>query len=191
LALAARNRFCGKRIRCELLKLGIVVSSRSIRRHSRHRHSRRPSRSWRTFLGNHAQGISSGPTNVALRGLRLVEVPDYNVVDLKELERLAHTDEFEGERFGVGVSFILVAMPPGSGVRLHEHPYAEIFIVQEGQATFTIGSSRVDVNAPRIVIGPPATPHAFINSGDGPLKQVDIHLSPKFITKWLESDARD
>ena len=116
---------------------------------------------------------------------------DYTVVDPNELKQLAHTDDFEGERFGVDVSFILVDMPPGSGVRLHEHPYAEIFIVQEGQASYTIGSAKVEVRAPRILIGPPATPHAFVNSGDGPLKQVDIHLSPNFITNWLEPEAGD
>jgi mannose-6-phosphate isomerase-like protein (cupin superfamily) len=119
----------------------------------------------------------------------LVLLPEYTVVNADELEQLAHTDEFEGERFGLGASFILVDMPPGAGVRLHQHPYAEIFIVQEGQATYTIGSTKVEVKAPQILIGPAATPHAFVNSGDGPLKQVDIHLSPKFITTWLEPEA--
>ena len=28
-------------------------------------------------------------------------------------------------------------------------------------------------------------PHAFINSGEGRLRQIDIHMSPGFITKWL------
>jgi Integrase core domain len=46
-----------ERIRGELLKLGIVVSSRSIRRYRRGRQSRPPSQSWRTFLANHAQAI--------------------------------------------------------------------------------------------------------------------------------------
>jgi putative transposase len=46
------DRICG-----ELLKLGIVVSSRSIRRYRRRRPSRPPSQSWRTFLANHAQAI--------------------------------------------------------------------------------------------------------------------------------------
>ena len=29
-------------------------------------------------------------------------------------------------------------------------------------------------------------PHKFVNSGDGPLRQVDIHLNPTFETDWLE-----
>jgi hypothetical protein len=56
--MAGHNPLWGtERIRGELLKLGIVVSSRSIRRYRRPRHSRPPSQSWRTFLANHAQAI--------------------------------------------------------------------------------------------------------------------------------------
>jgi mannose-6-phosphate isomerase-like protein (cupin superfamily) len=112
--------------------------------------------------------------------------PEYRVIEAHELQQFTHTDEFEGDRYGVGTSFILVDMPPGSGVRLHRHTYAEIFIVQEGQATYTVGSSTLEVKAPRILLVAAATPHAFVNSGDGPLKQVDIHLSPRIITEWLE-----
>jgi transposase InsO family protein len=56
--MASHNPLWGtERIRGELLKLGIVVSSRSIRRYRRRRHSRPPSQSWRTFLANHAHSI--------------------------------------------------------------------------------------------------------------------------------------
>jgi putative transposase len=56
--MASENPLWGtERIRGELLKLGIVVSSRSIRRFRRRRHSRPPSQSWRAFLANHAQTI--------------------------------------------------------------------------------------------------------------------------------------
>ena len=102
-----------------------------------------------------------------------------------ELQRFEHTVEFEGEAYGASVSFILVDMPSGEGVGLHTHPYAEIFIVQEGHATYTIGAQTINVVAPRTLIGPANVPHAFTNVGDVRLKQVDIHLSPKFITEWL------
>ena len=102
-----------------------------------------------------------------------------------ELQRFEYTAEFEGEAHGTAVSFILVDMPPGEGVRLHTHPYVEIFIVQEGHANFTIGDESIDVVAPRTLIGPANVPHGFTNAGDSRLKQVDIHLSPKFITEWL------
>ena len=44
-------------IRGELLKLGIVVSNRSIRRYRRLGPTRVPSQTWRTFLSNHAHAI--------------------------------------------------------------------------------------------------------------------------------------
>jgi hypothetical protein len=56
--MARENPHWGtERIRGELLKLGIAVSARSIRRHRRRGPSRPPSQSWRTFLANHAQAI--------------------------------------------------------------------------------------------------------------------------------------
>jgi hypothetical protein len=56
--MASQNPLWGtERIRGELLKLAIVVSSRSIRRYRRRLHSRPPSQSWRTFLASHAQTI--------------------------------------------------------------------------------------------------------------------------------------
>ena len=29
-------------------------------------------------------------------------------------------------------------------------------------------------------------PHKFVNIGEGPLRQIDIHASKRFITEWLE-----
>jgi mannose-6-phosphate isomerase-like protein (cupin superfamily) len=112
-------------------------------------------------------------------------MPEYTVV---EQHQLVDSSEFEGHRFGTGVSFILVDMPPGGGVRLHRHAYAEIFIVQEGQATYTVGSSKLEVTAPKTLVVLAAVPHAFVNSGEGWLKQVDIHLSATIVTEWLERD---
>jgi putative transposase len=52
------NRLWGtERIRGELLKLGIVVSNRSIRRYRWRGPARSPSQTWRTFLRNHAHHL--------------------------------------------------------------------------------------------------------------------------------------
>jgi transposase InsO family protein len=52
------NRLWGtERIRGELLKLGILVSSRSIRRYRWRGPARSPSQTWRTFLRNHAHHL--------------------------------------------------------------------------------------------------------------------------------------
>jgi mannose-6-phosphate isomerase-like protein (cupin superfamily) len=77
-------------------------------------------------------------------------------------------------------------MLPGDGVRLHRHPYAEIFIVQEGSATYRVGEETLGVEAPRTLIVPGGVAHGFTNTGAGRLKQVDIHVSPRFVTEWLE-----
>jgi putative transposase len=46
-----------ERIRCELLKLGIVVSKASVLRYRHRGPARPPSQSWRTFLTNHRPHI--------------------------------------------------------------------------------------------------------------------------------------
>ena len=56
--MSRENRLWGtERIRGELLKLGIVVSNRSIRRYRWRGPARSPSQTWRTFLHNHAHHL--------------------------------------------------------------------------------------------------------------------------------------
>ena len=113
---------------------------------------------------------------------------DYIILNREELPRDGQTYEFEGFRHkNTEVSFIWVDMPPGGAVRLHQHPYQEIFVIQEGTATFTIGDITLEARAGQIIIVPVDTPHKFMNSGDRQLRQVDIHLSRQFITQWLET----
>ena len=60
--------------------------------------------------------------------------------------------KFEGHRYGdVDVSFFLVDSPPGGGAVLHTHPYEEIFVTLEGEATFTVGDATIEVSAGQIV----------------------------------------
>ena len=44
------------------------------------------------------------------------------------------------------------------------------------------------MRAGEIVISPPDTPHRFVNAGAGTLRQLDIHLSPRFVTEWLTTE---
>jgi mannose-6-phosphate isomerase-like protein (cupin superfamily) len=109
------------------------------------------------------------------------------VLHRDELPRGEGTYEFEGRQYpDTDVSFIWVDMPPGDGVRLHKHPYQEIFVIQEGRATFTVDTTTLEVQAGQIIIVPGGTPHKFINSGTQSLRQIDIHHSQQFITEWLE-----
>src|SRR6266511_1870915 len=82
--------------------------------------------------------------------------------------------EFQGVRYGhTNVSFIVVEAPPGEGVKLHMHPYEEIFIILEGTATYTVGEETFEAHAGQTLIGPANVPHMFVNYGTGILKQVD------------------
>jgi mannose-6-phosphate isomerase-like protein (cupin superfamily) len=108
---------------------------------------------------------------------------DYMVFDRDQL-----TDsELQGyEAGGVNASLILVDNLPGEGPRLHKHPYHEIFILLEGRSTFTVGSATLEAGAGKIVVVRPGVAHKFVNSGQGRLRQIDIHTSPEFVTEWLE-----
>ena len=95
-------------------------------------------------------------------------------------------NEFQGYRHDAGISFIVVDAPPGSGPKLHKHPYEEVFVVQEGAATFTAGEDVIGASAGQVVVVPAGMPHRFVNSGAGRLRQIDIHASERFVTEWLE-----
>ena len=112
---------------------------------------------------------------------------NYTILNKDDLPYDGNVYEFEGFQFQeTEVSFIWVDMPPGGNVRLHEHPYKEIFIIQEGISTFTVGSTALEAQAGQIIIVPAQVPHKFMNLSDRPLKQIDIHVSKEFITHWLE-----
>jgi mannose-6-phosphate isomerase-like protein (cupin superfamily) len=80
---------------------------------------------------------------------------------------------------------IFVDAKPGDSVALHRHPYAELFFVLEGTATFDDGETTVDVDAPAFVVVPPGQAHGFANHGDTQLRQIDVHLNGTFDTEWL------
>ena len=111
----------------------------------------------------------------------------YTVLHRDELPFDGNTYEFQGiQHQETNVSFVWVDMPPGGTIRLHKHPYEEIFIIQEGVATFTVGSVTLDARAGQVIIVPADVPHKFMNLSDKQLKQIDIHVSKQFVTDWLE-----
>jgi mannose-6-phosphate isomerase-like protein (cupin superfamily) len=93
--------------------------------------------------------------------------------------------EVTGDQIGAGVSVIAVDMEPGGGPALHRHAYAEVFVVLEGEATFTLGDEQRVVRGGEVVVAPAGVAHRFVNSGSGRLRQVDIHEHPRFDTEWL------
>ena len=69
----------------------------------------------------------------------------------------------------------MVDAPPGGGPKLHRHPYEEVFVVQEGTATFTAGEEVIEARGGQVVMVPAGVPHKFVNTGAGRLRQIDIH----------------
>jgi len=112
---------------------------------------------------------------------------NYTIINRDDLPYDGNTFEFVGSQYqDTEISFIWVDMPPRGLVKLHKHPYKEIFIIQEGTATFTVGSIILEAYAGQIIIVPADVPHKFMNSSDKQLKQIDIHINKQFITDWLE-----
>lgn len=102
----------------------------------------------------------------------------------------ARSGLFQGGDYGdVPISFFWVESPPGSGPRLHRHPYVELFVVQDGTATFTVGDQTHEVTERHIVVAPAGVPHTFRNSGDGPLRMINIHPNREVVTEWLEPEG--
>jgi quercetin dioxygenase-like cupin family protein len=110
------------------------------------------------------------------------------VIDMSELPlRGGTTRMFEGSQYGdTNVSFLLLEAPPGDGPSLHSHPYEEIFVIQAGQVTFTVGDATIEAIGGQIVIAPAGIPHKFANSGAGPLRSINIHPNRSIVTTWLQ-----
>lgn len=110
-----------------------------------------------------------------------------SVLDLEDLPRDVISRDFVGEKHGgIGACVLYVDAKPGDGPRLHRHPYAEILIVLEGTSTFTDGAATIEVGPGHMAVVDAGQAHGFVNRGQGILRQIDIHLSPRFVTEWLE-----
>jgi len=116
------------------------------------------------------------------RGGKMDEMP----IEMRSLPGSDESRRFEGADHGSQVSFFHVFIPPGAGPVLHTHPYEETFIVDYGEATFTIDGTEVVAGGGQIVIAPPNTPHKFVNSGDDTLHLTGIHSAPRMEQTDLE-----
>jgi quercetin dioxygenase-like cupin family protein len=97
------------------------------------------------------------------------------------------TKRFEGYLYGdVDVSFFLSETPPGQGPALHTHPYAEVFVIQEGNLTFVVGDETIEATCGHILIAPANVPHRFTNTGATVARHMNIHTRSQMVTTWLE-----
>jgi len=84
----------------------------------------------------------------------------------------------EGAKFDLKTSVYHSQVPPGAGPRTHSHPYAEVFVLHEGQGRYTVGEQSFEAAAGDVVIVPAGLWHSFVNPGDGVLRQTVIHEAP-------------
>ena len=98
------------------------------------------------------------------------------VIPIEELRRSPTAALFEGGD-SVPVSIFVTRYERDRGPDLHVHPYPEVFVVEAGTATFTVGGEELTVAAGHIVTVPAETPHGFKGAGDEPLRVVSVHPS--------------
>ncbi len=99
------------------------------------------------------------------------------------------TEDYEQLPGGANISIILEATnQAGVGPRVHQHPYAETFLIRRGSATFTVGTEQLEAHAGQVLVVPANTPHKFSTGPQG-YEAVHIHASPRFLTEWLESQT--
>ena len=106
-------------------------------------------------------------------------------VQVVKRDQLAENSLVGADHGGAGICVIFATNDPGDGPAQHKHPYEEVFITLEGEATFLVDGQEIKAGPNEVVIVPPDTPHGFTNTGQGPLRQLNIHVSPVFDTEWL------
>ncbi len=99
----------------------------------------------------------------------------------------SHARVFNGAAHELpSVSLMLASIEPGEGATWHRHTYDEVFVIHEGQVTFTIGEEVMEAAPGKIVLIPAGVPHSFTNTGTGVLKQTAVHAAPKVEIEWLD-----
>jgi mannose-6-phosphate isomerase-like protein (cupin superfamily) len=105
----------------------------------------------------------------------------------EDLPHHGSSHQFVGENQGdVGVSVFLFNGIPGSGPCAHRHPYDEVQFIREGRGRWVVNGKEFEAGAGDILVIKAGEIHSFTNIGDGPLVQLDVHLSPVFIQENLE-----
>jgi mannose-6-phosphate isomerase-like protein (cupin superfamily) len=101
---------------------------------------------------------------IYLRVRREAELPDHG-----------EGPEFAGADHGADVDVVLVGVPSGEGRDARASSRAEVWVIQDGQATFFLGPLQArTVRAGELVRIPADVPWRFENTGAGMLRAVAI-----------------
>lgn len=88
---------------------------------------------------------------------------------------------FEGSAYEASVSFFVVTSPPGEGADKHRHPYAEVFVILEGDIEVISGGELQRLGGGNIAVIPANTWHEFKNRSSHAALMVNIHPVPTMI----------
>jgi quercetin dioxygenase-like cupin family protein len=94
---------------------------------------------------------------------------------------------FEGAEHGSSVSLFVGTWPPGTGPGPHHHPYDETFVIESGEATFSVDGADTVAEAGTVVVVPAEAVHSFVSSGDGEMRQLSIHPRERMETTFVEA----
>ena len=97
------------------------------------------------------------------------------------------TRRFIGAEHAASVSYFFVDNEPGQGPDIHRHPYAETWVVLEGEARISIGDDVLHAVAGDTATAPAGSWHGFKNSGHGRLRVLCIHASDRIIQEWKDA----
>ena len=102
----------------------------------------------------------------------------------QDLPFTGSSHRFVGADHGdTNVSVFLFNGKPGSGPGPHRHPYDEIQIVRSGRGRWVVDGQEFEAGAGDILIIKAGEVHGF-TCIEGPLVQLDVHLSPRFIQEY-------
>ena len=100
----------------------------------------------------------------------------------EDLPHRGSSHNFVGADHGdVNISVFLFNGKPDSGPAPHRHPYDEIQFIREGRGRYVVDGKEFEAGAGDILVIKAGEIHSFKCIGDGPLVQLDVHLSPRFI----------
>ena len=95
------------------------------------------------------------------------------------------TGLFTGVDHRADVSFFWVNAPPGSGPEFHWHPYAETWVVLEGEALIETQDEKLHAHPEDIVTVTAETVHRFRAQGDHNLRMLCIHPPSTIIEEFI------
>jgi mannose-6-phosphate isomerase-like protein (cupin superfamily) len=93
---------------------------------------------------------------------------------------------FSGSDHDVDVSFFINHARPGSVTAEHRHPYPEVFVIRDGEATFVVDEKSLTAHSGQVFVVPARATHGFRSTGSDVLEMLSIHPVPEMVTEWVQ-----